>query len=113
MSEPDHWIDTGYHLVYHEDIKEVKRLREQTWPEIDSEAQIVINYNFNPALQYVNLKIPFKHDFHGDMRKKIIINIKLFKLKILQKEVGHLLNKPKQVPNIKEQIVEKKGLKKL
>lgn len=115
ISEPDHWIDTGYHLVYHEDIKEVKKLRKRTWPEIDSDAQIVINYNLYPRITYVNLKLPFKHDFHGDMRKKIITNIKIFKLKILQKEVGHLLNREisKAEPEIKEQTVEKKGLKKL
>lgn len=117
INEPDNWIDTGYYLVYHEDIQEVKKLRKQTWPEIDSEAQIVINYNFYPPLIYVNLKLPFKHDFHGDIRKKIITNIKLFKLNILQKEVGYLLNKPervkKQATIKKEQTNEKKGLKKL
>ena len=115
LKEPNNWIDTGYHLVYHEDIQEVKKLRKRTWPESDSDAQLVMYYNLYPGLMYVNLKLPFKHDFHGDIKKEIIINIKLFKLKILQKEVGHLLNKeiPKEKPEIKEQTVEKKGLKKL
>ena len=71
-------------------------------------------YRLYPNLLFIDLKLPFKHDFNGDLKKELIINIKIFQLKNLQKEVGHLLKKPKIEPEVKkEQTVETKGFKKL
>ena len=114
INEPYNWIDTGYHLIYHEDIQEVKKLRKRTWPESDPNAQIVMYYRLYPNLLFIDLKIPFKYDFEGKLKEELIISIKLFQLKKLQKEVGHLLKKPKIEPEVKkEQTVETKGFKKL
>ncbi len=109
-NHPERWIDTGSRFIYCEDPDEMKRLRKMTWPEL--EATLVIIYHLHPALLYVNLDKPFEYSFKDDNLKEVIQEMKLYKLRKLQKEVGHLLNRKKKVekkPEIKEEQTLKKG----
>ena len=112
---PERWIDTGGRFVYCEDASEMKRLRKQTWPE--QAAALVLMYNFQKSLTYIRLTKPFEYDFKDESLKELIQEMKLYKLRVLQKEVGHLLNRKKKVekkPEIKEeQTLNEDNLKKL
>jgi len=101
---PEQWIDTGSRFVHYEDPNRMKILKEMTWPEHESE--LVIAYCFHTNFFYADLKKPFNYDFKGKKLKELIQEIKLYKLRVLQKEVGHLLNRKKKVekkPEIKEE----------
>ncbi len=108
---PEKWIDRGNQFVYCEDSSKMKKLKQQTWPEL------VIIYNFYGTFNYIRLDKPFEYYFEGDNLKNTIQEIKLYKLRKLQKEVGHLLKRkevPKKIPETKEEQIIKEGeLKKL
>ena len=112
---PEQWIDTGSRFIYCEDPDTIKRLRKMTWPELD--ANLVMMYHFHPALTYISLDKPFEYSFKGDSLKEIIQEMKLYKLRKLQKEVGHLLNRKKKViPKVipkEEQNIKEGELRKL
>ena len=112
---PERWIDTGSRFVYCEDPNIMKKLRKMSWPE--NESNLVIIYNFYSTFFYAQLQKPFKYDFGSDSLKELIQEIKLYKLKKLQKEVGHLLNrKKKTIPKVipkEEQIIKEGELRKL
>jgi len=105
---PEQWIDTGNRFIHCEDADEMKKLKRMTWPE--HESNLVIVYHFHTTFFYADLKKPFEYDFKGKLLKELIQEIKLYKLRVLQKEVGHLLNRkkvPEKIPEIKE--IEKEG----
>ena len=107
---PERWIDTGSRFVHCEDPDIMKSLRKMAWPE--HEANLVIMYNLKSNLCYSQLMKPFEYDFKGDNLKELIQEIKLYKLKVLQKEVGHLLKRkevPEKIPEIKEEQTLKEG----
>jgi hypothetical protein len=109
-NHPERWMDTGSRFVYCEDPDEMKRLRKTTWPE--QGANLVMIYHFHTALTYVSLDKPFEYGFKGENLKEVIQEMKLYKLRKLQKEVGHLLNRKKKVekkPEIKEEQIIKEG----
>lgn len=111
---PEQWLDTGARFIHCEDPDKMKRLKEMTWPEQD--AKLVLIYHFQKSLTYVHLKKPFEYSFEGDLLKKLIQEMKIYKLNVLQKEVGHLLNRKKKVEKkseIKEEQINEDGLKKL
>jgi len=101
---PEQWIDTGSRFVHCEDPDEMKRLKERLYPELDS--NLVIIYNFYRSSSYTLLDKPFKYTFRDESLKELVQEIKLYKLRVLQKDVGHLLNR-KKVP---EKKVEKKEI---
>jgi hypothetical protein len=110
---PEQWIDTGSRFVHCEDSDKIKRLRKEAWPE--HESNLVIIYNFYSTFFYAHLDKPFEYDFECKKLKELMQEIKLYKLRVLQKEVGNLL-KRKEVPKKKlekKEIIEESGLKKL
>ncbi len=110
---PKQWIDTGHRFVHCEDPDKMKRLKKMLYPELES--NLVIIYNFNKNSPYALLDKPFKYSFKDDNLKEIIQEIKLYKLRVLQKDVGHLL-KRKEVPQKKvekKEIIEEGSMKKL
>jgi len=107
---PEQWIDTGNRFIHCEDADRMKRLKKMTWPE--HESNLVISYHFYTTFFYADLKKPFEYDFGGENLKELIQEIKLYKLRVLQKEVGHLLKRkevPKKIPEIKEEQIIKDG----
>lgn len=112
---PERWIDTGSMFVYCENPNKMKRLKKIAWPKYESNLFII--YNFYSTLFYAQLQKPFAYDFDGDNLKELIQEIKLYKLRALQKDVGHLLYHKKKVEKkavIKEeQTLNEDGLKKL
>lgn len=110
---PEQWIDTGSRFIHCENPDKMKELRKMIYPEL--EANLALIYNFYNASLYIFLDKPFEYSFKGDKLKELMQEIKLYKLKVLQKEVGHLL-KRKEVPKKKlekKEIIEEGGLKKL
>lgn len=110
---PEQWIDTGNRFIHCEDPDKMKRLKEMSWPE--HEAKLSIRYNFHTTFFYADLIKPFEYDFKGKILKELIQEIKLYKLRVLQKEVGHLL-KRKKVPQKKveqKEIVKEGDMRKL
>lgn len=107
---PEQWIDTGYRFVHCEDPDEMKELKKKLYPELDS--NLVIIYNFYRSSTYTLLDKPFEYTFKGDNLKEVIQEMKLYKLRVLQKEVGHLL-KRKQVAPSKKLETKEEGMKKL
>lgn len=109
-THPELWFDTAHNLIYCSDQKILKEVSKQLFPESDQRAEITISYSIwkGYARAYVKLEKPFEYRFKDDLLKQILIQIKVYKLNKLHKDIGHLIKKPKQVPNIKEQPVVKK-----
>jgi hypothetical protein len=108
---PEQWMDTGSRFIYCENPDEMKKLRKTTWPELDE--NLVMIYHFHTALTYVSLDKPFEYSFKGDNLKEVIQEMKLYKLRKLQKEVGHLLKRKQVAPKKVEKKSEEGGMKKL
>lgn len=100
-SEPQHWINTGNYLVYGETLEDVKYLKTVTWPENHDKTKIAIIYRIGHHFNYVNMEKPFEMDLEDPMATKILNEIKIFILKELQADVGHLLKKETPVVEIK------------
>ncbi len=114
--QPEHWIDGGHRFSFFEDIKEAKEHRHSLYPELD--ADVSLSYNINHLTIYVHIEEPFKHAFEGKQLKAIVQELQLFKFKILQEQVGHLLNQrveveKKIIPKEKEEQIVENGFKKL
>jgi hypothetical protein len=110
---PEYWLDTGGRFVYCKNPDEMKKLKTRTWPDQDS--NLFLTYSLYKVIYYVCIEKPFEYRFKGKEMKKVMTAIKLYKLKVLQKEVGHLLKKKRSSSKEikKKEIVEKGGLKKL
>ena len=114
--QPEQWIDTGYRFVFCEDPSKMKDLKQRVWPE--NYGDVALTYNFYATFFYAKLEKPFEYAFEGKKLEHLIQAIKLYKLKRLKKEVGHLLwlEEKKAEKNLepkKEQIVNEGRLKKL
>lgn len=96
-THPELWVDTGFYLVYFSDSVKVKKASKLLYPELDEAADIVLVYNcFRYNKGYITIKKPLKYDIDGKLKEQLIIQIKLYKLITLTKEVGHLLKKAKK-----------------
>lgn len=113
---PKKWIDAGHKFAYFEDASVMKKAKEKIWPE--AHADVILSYNFYANFFYAKLVKPFEYDFEGKKLKQLVQAIKLFKLKRLKKDVGHLLwiEEKKAEKNLEpkiEQIKKEDGPKKL
>jgi hypothetical protein len=113
---PEQWIDSGYRFIYFEDSSIMKKAEDRIYPE--TYADVVLTYSFHRHYIYSNLEKPFEYKFEDKKLKQLIQAIKLYKLKRLKKDVGHLLwieekKAEKKLEQKKEQIVNEDGLKKL
>jgi len=114
--QPKKWIDTGYRFVYFEDSSIMKKAEDRIFPE--TYADVVFTYSFYSNYNYATLEKPFEYKFKDKKLKQLIQSIKLYKLKRLKKDVGHLLRveekkAKKKLEQKKEQIVKEDGPKKL
>lgn len=114
--QPEQWIDSGYRFIYFEDSSVMKKAEDRLYPE--TYADVVLTYNFYTDYMYSNLEKPFKYKFEDKKLKQLIQSIKLYKLKKLKKDVGHLLwiEEKKAEKNLDpkiEQIINEDGPKKL
>lgn len=117
-THPELWVDTGFYLVYLSDSVKVKKAKKRLYPELDEAAEIVLIYNlFRHNGGYITIKKPLKYDIEGKLKEQLMIQIKLYKLKTLTKEVGYLLKKPKKKiiaeHEVKKEQNNKENMKKL
>lgn len=113
-THPELWVDTGFYLVNFSDLVKVKKARKLLYPELDEAADVVLIYNISRYnSRYITIKKPLKYDIEGKLKEQLIIQIKLYKLKILTKEVGHLLNKIIVEHEGKKEQTNKENMKKL
>ena len=113
---PEKWIDSGYRFIYFEDSSVMKKAKERIFPE--TYADVTLTYSFYNDSFYANLEKPFEYKFKDKKLKQLIQAIKLYKLKRLKKDVGHLLwveekKAEKELEPKIEQITKEDGPKKL
>jgi len=87
--QPKHWLDAGYRFIYCEKLSKMKEIKKRLFPE--NYGDVVLVYSFYAGHLYAKLERPFDYDFEGGKLKQLIQAIKLYKLKKLKKDVGHLL----------------------
>ena len=105
-TEPQYWINSGNKLIYAESEEDIKHLRSMSWPEHDSKAKIVLGFHIGHYFNYVNVEKPFKIDLKGPIEEKILTEIKIYILKELQADVGHLIKKEEPVVEVKPELKE-------
>ncbi len=101
--ETDNWIITNNRLVYSSDLNTVKALRSHMWPEVVDGAILILIFAIH-HFEYVQLDKPFEVDFDGEEEENLLREIKILIYKKLKKEVGHLVDKKKEVKTKPKEI---------
>ena len=99
---PELWIIKSYELIYASDSDTIDDLKEISWPENDTAAELVIQYNLYPQLIYIQIEKPFEMKFKGKYRDKLITSVKKMIYKQLRDEVGNAVAHEEKAKQIKE-----------
>lgn len=105
------WFSTGSYLVYAESRDNVKILKDEWYPYRNDLAKVVVSFNFgegDASTNYVKITKPFESFVKGKDGARLLIEVKIFILKSLQRDVGRVLEARKRPEPVPKEITKLK-----
>ena len=117
-TQPEMWYDSSHYFIYSSSQAKLKEVKKRLFPENHPDAEIIITYSILSGYvkNWAKLEKRFKYNFKGDLLDQLIIQIMVYKLNVLNDEVGHLIKKPKKKtivqPEVKKEQTNETGFMK-